>query len=140
MAATGKLYFGPRHQFLAFGATVFFLMGANEIIQRLFIEIDGTTISSETTTVNHVFTTYVIRGSDGSLRRYIAGGTDHSLPRRLPKGTHVAKRKYELSWRQNGQPVNDFPLYFYVGACGLGGLLAYCAVVQWRLNRPNRTL
>jgi hypothetical protein len=138
MAATGRLYFGPHHWYLATGAVLVFLFGANEIIQRLLIEVDGTIISSETTTGNRPSTTYVIRGSDGSQRLYIAGPTDQSLPRRLPQGTHVSKRRYELPWRQNGQLVNDFPLYFYVGACGLGGMLAYWAFFQWRLNRPNR--
>jgi len=137
MATAGQRYFGPSHSFLLIAALLSFFFGVNEIVERLLIEVNGTIISSRTTTDNRPATTYVIRGSDGSQHQYIAGPTDRSLPRRLSEGTHISKKKYELAWEQNGQIVNDFPLYFYLGACGLGGLLTYWAFFQWRLNRPK---
>ena len=136
MGATGKLYFGPNHLFLAVAAILTFLFGANEIFQRLLIEVDGTIITSQTTTGNRPSTTYAIRGPDGSKYQYIAGPTDHSLPRRLPEGARITKKKYALVWERDGQIVNDFPLYFYVGSCTLGGMLAFWSFLQWRLNRP----
>ena len=137
MVATGQLYCGPNHSFLAVAALLCFFFGGSEIVQRLLIEVDGTIITSQTTTGNRPATTYEIRSSDGSQHEYISGPTDHSLPRRLPEGTHIGKKIYELAWERNGQIVSDFPLYFYLGACGLGGMLAYWAFCQWRLNRPK---
>ena len=139
MVATQKLYFGPSHSFLAVAALLCFLFGANEIVQRLLIELDGIVISSQTSTGNRQATTYVFRSTDGGQHQYVAGPTDQSLPRRLPVGTRITKRKYDLGWERDGQRVNDFPLYFYVGACGIGGMLAYWAFFQWRLNRPEST-
>ncbi len=139
MAATGKLYFGPNHLFLAVAALLLFLFGANEIVQRLLIEADGIIISSQTTTGNRPITVYALRGADGSQHQYIAGPTDRSLPRRLPEGIHISKKKYDLVWERNGRIVDDFPLNFYLGACGLGGMLAYWAFLQWQLNRPKNS-
>jgi len=137
MGTVPRPYFGPSHKFLGFASLLFFLFGANEIVQRLLIEVDGTVISSQTTTGNRPATTYVLRRPDGAEQRYVAGATDKSLPRRLPEGTHISKLRYHLAWELNGQPVNDFPLFFYVGACGLGAMLAYWALFQWRLNRVH---
>jgi hypothetical protein len=137
MDTSGQLYIGPRHSFLAIASLLCFLFGTNEIVQRLLIEVDGTIISSQTTTGNRPDTMYVVRASDGSEHQYVAGATDQSLPRRLPEGTHITKKKYELTWERNGQIVNDFPLYFYVSACGMGVMLAYWAFLQWRLNRQK---
>ena len=137
MLTVPRMYFGPNHRFLAVGALVFFLFGANEIVQRLLIEVDGTVISSQTSTGNRPATTYVLRRPDGTEQQYIAGPTDQSLPRRLPEGTRISKLRYHLAWERNGQPVDDFPLFFYVGACSLGAMLAFWALFQWRLNRPT---
>jgi hypothetical protein len=139
MVTTQKLYFGRSHSFLAIAALLCFLSGANEIAQRLLIEVDGIVISSQTSAGNRPATTYAILTANGSQHQYVAGATDQSLPRRLPEGTRISKRKYDLSWEQNGQRINDFPLYFYLGACGIGGMLAYWAFFQWRLNRPKGT-
>lgn len=137
MGTAARPYFGPNHRLLAIAAVLCFLFGANEIVQRLLIEVDGTVIASQTSTGNRPATAYVVRHPDGSEQLYIAGPTDHSLPRRLPEGTRISKLKYHLAWKLNGRIVNDFPLYFYLGACGLGILLAYWALFQWRLNRPR---
>jgi len=139
MGTIPRIYFGPNHTFLAIAASLCFLFGANEIVQRVLIDIEGTIISSQTTTGNRPVTIYVVRRPDGSEQQYIAGPTDKSLPRRLPEGTRISKLKYHLAWDMNGQLVNDFPLFFYAGACGLGAMLAYWALFQWRLNRPTST-
>ena len=137
MAAEPRLYFGPRHSFLAVGALLCIFFGANEITQRMLVEIDGTIISSQATEGPRSATTYVLRSADGQQREYVAGPTDRSLPRHLPVGARISKHRYELSWRFNEQKVDDFPIAFYLGACLLGGLLAYFAFMQWRLNRPR---
>jgi len=137
MTAAGRTYFGPKHSFLAVAAGLCIFFGANEIGQRMLIEIDGTIVSSQTTPGPRRVTTYVLRSADGQRREYVAGATDRSLPRDLPVGTHVSKHRYELSWRLNERKVDDFPVWFYLGACLVGAALAYFAFAQWQLNRPK---
>ncbi len=137
MTVANRLYFGPHHSFLAIAALLCFLFGANEIVLRLLIEAEGIVVSSETSSGNRPATTYLLLRSDGTQQEYVSGPTDHSLPRRLPVGTHISKQRYSLAWKQNGQVVNDFPVYFYVGACVLGAMLGYWAFFQWRINRPD---
>ena len=137
MTTAGYTYYGPNHLFLASAAILCFLFGANEIVQRLLIEVEGSIISSQTTTGNRPASIYLVLAPNGTQHQYIAGATDQSLPRQLPAGTHITKKKYELVWERDGKIVNDFPLYFYIGACGLGMMFAYWAFFQWRLNCPT---
>ena len=139
MESTGNSYFGPNHWWLAVVGMLCCLFGTNEIGQRLLIDIEGTVLSSRTTTGNRPVTYYVVRGENGKEFQYIAGATDMSLPRELPEGTSIKKKKFELSWQQNGKTVEDFPLNFYLGACGLGLMLGYWSFLQWRLNRPKKS-
>jgi hypothetical protein len=131
-------YIGPRHTFLAIAALFWIFFGLNEITQRLLIEVNGTIISSQTTTGNRPVTTYIILGPAGKTSTYIAGPTDHSLQRRLPKGTNIKKATYELSWEKNGKTINDFPITFYLGACAIGIMLGVWSYKQWLLNRLNK--
>jgi hypothetical protein len=138
MASAGNIYIGPNHWWLAVAGTLSLLFGASEIGQRLLIDVEGTVISSRTTTGNRPGTYYVIRGENGKEFQYVAGATDMSLPRRLPEGTNIKKKKFELSWQLNGNTVKDFPLNFYLGACGIGLMLGYWGFFQWRLNRSKK--
>ena len=128
---------GRNYKVLAIAAVFWIFFGGNEIVERLLIEADGNIVSSVTTTGNRPATTYVILGANGVKTQYVAGPTDESLPRRLPEGTHIAKKKFELAWELNGAQVNDFPLYFYLGACGLGVFISLWACYQWWMNRKN---
>ena len=130
-------YLGPHHWFLAAAAVWCLYLGVGEIWQRLMIEIEGIIVSSEPTTGNRPMTTYLLRGNNGAEQHYLAGATDAYLPRRLPEGTQIEKRRLELLWRRNGVTVNDFPLTFYLVWCAVGIALALWACMQWRLNRPN---
>ncbi|MEP6922321.1 MAG: hypothetical protein ABI967_14435 [bacterium] len=38
---------------------------------------------------------------------------------------------------KNGELINDFPLFFYLGACGLGVLVGWWSYWQWRFNRAT---
>ena len=136
MNSNGKSpYIGPHHWWLATAAVFCFLFSSNEILQRALIEVNGRIVSSQTTSGNRPATYYVVRGSDGVDREYVAGATDSSLPRRLPVGTDIKKHKYELSWQKNQAIVVDFPLYFYMGIYGIAFALFYWGFAQWRLNR-----
>jgi hypothetical protein len=110
-------------------------IGAQEIAGRLLIAVEGTVVSSQTTTGNRPVTYYVIHGSDGTERKYTAGPTDKSLPGHMPTGTYLRKSKYEISYIRNGQVVNDFPWGFYVGALVIGLILGVRSLSQWRKTR-----
>lgn len=130
-------YRGPRHSVLVLFSVWALFFGAKEIVDRSLIEVEGTIISSQTTIGDRPVTTYIIRGSDQVDRQYVAGPTDASLPRRLSIGTYLKKERYALAWMQNQKIVNDFPLWFYFGACGIGIMLGYWSFSQWRRNRMN---
>jgi hypothetical protein len=126
---------GPNPLVLAIAAVGCLAFGINEIVQSMIIEVDGVIVSSQTSEGNRPATVYVIRGPDGREYEHVAGPTDKSLPRRLPEGTYIKKKKYELSYIKNGEVINDFPLFFYLTACGLGLLIGWWSYSQWRLNR-----
>ena len=132
-------YRGLRHSVLALFSVWALFIGAKEIVERSLIEVEGTIVSSQTTTGDRPVTTYIIRGSDHVDRQYVAGPTDASLPRRLSVGAYLKKERYELAWQKNQNIVNDFPLGFYLGACGIGIMLGYWSFSQWRRNRRNYT-
>ena len=110
-------------------------MGINEITRRFLIEVEGRVVSSQTTAGNRPVTVYVLRGSDGKEREYVAGPTDQSLPRRLPVGTYIRKDRYELSYIEDGTVINDFPLSFYVAICCVGLMLGWWSFSQWRFRQ-----
>ncbi len=89
------------------------LMGSYEIVGRLLIQVEGTIVSSETSSGGRAATWYHVRGPDGRIREYIAGSTDKSLPTRMPVGTYIKKNKYELAYMRDGQKINDFQWAFY---------------------------
>jgi hypothetical protein len=130
-----SLYIGPHHWWLATVAVLCFLFSSNEILQRALIQVEGTIVSSQTTTGNRPATYYVLHGADGVNREYVSGATDSSLPRRLSVGTYIKKDKYKLSWQKNQNTIIDFPLYFYMAVYGVALALAYWSYSQWSLNR-----
>jgi hypothetical protein len=93
------------------------LFCGSELYQRARIELNGTVVASDTTCMqpqnNRCATTYVLENAAHLREMYVAGPTDHSLPRRLPIGTTVVKKKWSMSYWLNGRHVNDFPVQFY---------------------------
>lgn len=131
-------YIGPRHTALAVASILCLFFSLKEITHRLLIAVEGTIIKSETTTDYRPVTNYVVRGESGNDQIYVSGPTDRSLQRNMPIGTYIKKNRYELSWIKNKETINDFPLIFYVGVCGLGIMLGYWGICQWRLYRPKK--
>ena len=120
---------------------IFWTFGYNDIWQRLQTELDGTITAREDfpqTPQNHGPTVvYKVQRSDSSLIQYTAGPGDDSLPRTMPVGAHIAKQKWELSYRLNDQRVDDFPLTFCVVLFAIGVLClirAAMLVRRWKQN------
>jgi hypothetical protein len=128
-----------RARAFALAALVCVGFGGREISQRLIAEAEGTIVTSETTTGNRPVTIYRLRGPDGGEREYVAGPTDASLPRRLPVGTHITKRRFDVSWERDGKTINDFPILFYLFFVSLGLALAAAAGRAWLQRRSSIT-
>jgi len=98
------------------GLALFFWGG--EIYQRSEIALNGKVVASETTCVqpqnNRCATKYVVEDISGRNKIYVAGPNDHSLPRRLPIGTVIAKEQWKVGYSIDGRPVDDFPFWAYV--------------------------
>lgn len=112
---------------IAVAIMIFWSFGVESVGRRLVIELDGVVIARQqiprTWSKHGTGMTYVVRGADGVDRPYVAGGTDASLPRDIPIGTYLQKRKWELSYFRNGSRIDDFPRLFY---SGLGGIALAC--------------
>jgi hypothetical protein len=120
---------------------IFWGFGYETVWDRLTLVLNGVVISYQylpPTTLRHGSgAIYTIRDPDGRDTKYIAGATDASLPKHIPVGTYVDKRKWELSYLLDGKRVDDFPLYFYMGAFGLACGCLLWAVLQWLARRRS---
>jgi hypothetical protein len=101
---------------------------------RLQTKLDGTIIDRQdlpqSRQTHGPKTLYKIRRGDRSLGEYLAlDHNDFSLPRTMPVGGSVVKRKWELSYTLNGQRVDDFPLPAYLALLAAGFLCLSGAVV-----------
>lgn len=110
-------------------------VGTSGVWTRLLTSVAGTIISSTTTQGVRPVTYYTIQGSDGKQHSFLAGPAHGSLPREMPVGTAIQKRKFELSYTRNGQKVHDFPLAFHLLWFGVSAVAAWMAFVWWRSDR-----
>ena len=112
------------------------------IAGRLEIEADGTILKREAfTRYGRPGAIYTLAASDGSSHTFTSGSTDSSLPRELPVGSRLVKRKNHLSYTLDGRPIWDFPLPFYGVTSGLGlSLLVFSGILfmQQRKDLTNR--
>jgi hypothetical protein len=103
---------------------LFWTFGYNGIWHRLQIDVEGTVTARQDLPQNkytHGPTTlYTLRTSDGAFLEYTATRTDPSLPRTIPVGVNVTKRKGEMVYFLNGRRIDDFPLQAYVIFLGFG--------------------
>jgi hypothetical protein len=116
--------------------------GFSTIGSRLYQELDGVVISSQDvppTRDARYRTDYVLRGSDGSKYSYVAGATDASLPRSLPVGTHLTKRRWHLDYERDGQTIDDFPIAMYVIVIGIGLMCLRWSFSLWRHQHRLKT-
>jgi len=114
-----------------------FYAGASSFADRLLTTVDGTIILSRTTPGVRPVTYYTFLAPDGQQMHLVAGPTDGSLPRKMPVGTVIQKRKFELAYARNGQRVNDFPLGFQVLWIAVSLISGCVAFVWWKSERPE---
>lgn len=86
------------------------------VLEHLLAQFDGVVVARTDVryppwTRNHA-TRYVIRGSDGQERIFTTDPSDGGT-HGFPIGTRLRKQRWDLSYEENGQPVNDFPLAWY---------------------------
>jgi hypothetical protein len=122
---------------IVFGLFLFWGFGWETVGQRLQTEIDGVVIARQdvpSTGAPRYSTEYTIRGADGREQVYWAGPTDASLPRSMPVGTRIQKKRWQLEFTRDGQ-TQGFPYVFY----GLVMAAALCLVVWGLVSlRPRR--
>jgi hypothetical protein len=98
-------------------------------------QLDGVVVSRRdipSTGAPRYATEYTVRGPDGRESIYTAGATDASLPRSMPVGTSLKKRRWHLDYEKNGQRVDDFGVYFYSLVLGVGLGFVTWSVLRWR--------
>ena len=113
-------------------------VGASGLSTRLLTSVDGSVTSSRTTQGVRPVTYYTVQTSDGQQTNLVAGPTDGSLPREMPVGTVIQKKKFELSYVRNGQRVSDFPLAFHVLWFAVSVVSGCVAFVWWKSERDER--
>src|SRR5690348_15241712 len=94
--------------FLFGGYSILSIFGYDVWWQRLNIEVAGIVVSSVDSPSKgapRYVTFYTIKRSDGSLTQYVAGPTIASLPRSMPVGTTILKRRWETGYEIDGRRI-----------------------------------
>jgi hypothetical protein len=116
-------------------------LGYNGVWQRYQIDLQGTVTARQDFPPNkytHGPTTrYTLKMGDGTIREYTATHSEPSLPRTIPIGVTVTKRKGEMFYSLNGRRIDDFPLKTYVIGLGVGiASMIGAGVLMARGRRP----
>ncbi len=106
---------------------------------RLWAQLDGIVVTSRdipSTRGPRYITEYILRGPDGRESLYTAGSTDSTLPRSMPVGTVLKKKRWHLDYERDGQRTSDFSLPFYLGILAIGfGCLGWSVLLSRRQRR-----
>jgi len=102
--------------------------------ERALLVLDGIVTERQegmdTSSRNRHFTNYTLQSTTGETLRYQALGTDQSIRRDLPLGTHLIKQKWQLTYHLGDRQVSDFPIIFYSLTGLIGAVLLFVAPVQ----------
>jgi len=109
---------------VVFGLFILWGFGWETVGLRLKTDVDGIIVASRdipSTGAPRYVTEYTVRGADGNAQVFLAGPTDGSLPRSMPVGTHIRKKRWHLGYERDGRR-EGFPYIFYSVflAIGLG--------------------
>ena len=125
--------------FFALVGVLGLLFSVSEIYARASIALSGKIVSSRTDCVqpynNRCASVYLVEDSRGIRTEYTAGPTDHSLKRSLPVGTAIDKSRWALAYTIDGQRIDNFPRYFYLGVGFLSLCFLYWAFSLYRVTR-----
>lgn len=100
---------------IVFGLFISWGFGWDTVGRRLKTDVDGIIVASRdtpSTGAPRYATEYTVRSSDGNTIVFWAGPTDGSLPRSMPVGTHILKKKWHLDFERDGRR-EGFPYIFY---------------------------
>jgi hypothetical protein len=129
---------------LFFGLFILWGFGYGTFGKFLYTQVDGTIVSKRQIRLRrfppseHTWpgTEYHLRAPEGREIVYVAGPTDASLPRDIPVGTYVKKRRWSLSYERDGERVSG--LYFLL-SYGLWMSVGFaCLVGSFFLRRRER--
>jgi len=126
---------------LMLGLWVVWGFGLETVGRRLALELNGVVVSSRdhpSKGAPRYSTEYILRGDDGRDYSYVAGATDAALPRSLPVGTCLTKRKWHFDYERDGQTINDFPIAFYAVVSGIGLACLIWSFFIWRDQRRSK--
>jgi hypothetical protein len=119
------------------GLFILWGFGWETVGHRLKTDVDGIIAASRdipSTGAPRYATEYTVRGADCNAQVFMAGPTDGSLPRSMPVGTHIRKKRWHLDYERDGRR-EGFPYIFYgvVLAIALG--LVIRGILIFRLQK-----
>jgi hypothetical protein len=118
-----------------FGLWILWGFGYQTLWVRLMTNVEGTVVSARDipyplAPARHG-TEYMLRTPEGDTDRYVAGATDASLPRNIPVGRYIKKRRWQLSYEQDNHRIDDFSVLFYGAMLSAAvGILVWAAVLS----------
>jgi len=131
---------GVRNPFALLGFFLFMLyaFGYETLYQRLITQVEGVVQSSRdlhSPSNPRYATEYIVRAPNGREVKYVAGASDASLPRSMPVGTTITKRRWHLDYDRDGEHVSGFPTaaYALTLCAALAGLV--WSIRLWRQER-----
>jgi hypothetical protein len=120
-----------------FGLWILWGFGYQTLWARLMTNVEGTVVPARDipyplAPARHG-TEYVLLTAKGDTDRYVAGATDASLPRNIPVGSYIKKRRWHLSYEQDTHRIYDFSIPFYVAILSAAvGVLVWAAALSRR--------
>jgi hypothetical protein len=118
-----------------FGLWILWGFGYQTLWVRLMTNVEGTVVSAQDipyplAPARHG-TEYMLRTPEGDTGRYVAGATDASLPRNIPVGSYIKKRRWQLSYEQDNHRIDDFSIPFYGAMLSAAvGILVWVAALS----------
>lgn len=105
------------------------------ILSRALIELDGTIIEEyhpDSPYKDRKYScTYIIKRGDGEdTIQYVAVGLDYSLALDLPVGTKIEKKKWEITYKLNGEIVEDFNVRHHIIIGCIGFFLVIAGLIR----------
>jgi hypothetical protein len=120
---------------ILFGLFILWGFGWETIGPRLQTNVDGVIVASQdvpSTGSPRYATEYTVRDPHGDEQVFWAGATDASLPRSMPVGTRIRKRRWHLDYERDGNRVEFREKFFYapILTCAVGIVIWGCLVLR----------